>query len=716
MKTSLILFILGFPFFAFPQIKINGTVKDNKGSPVFAANIYLKSNPQKGVTSDFNGNFSLNINSINDTIIVSFIGYKTKEVLIANVDITKKINIILEESYQTLFEVIITEKDPISEQFSVVKLKKLDIYLDPVSQADPLKAITALPASTTTNETANPSLRGSAPDRSRVILNGVPIYKPVRASQLNNQGFFSLFNTEIINKQYVYASNPPLNYGNTSAGLVEIQTINNLDVNQLQVSAGLANSGLFLSQKIKRDTSFIQVYGNFQFSDAYVNIHKEKLQNTKEFYTKDIGINFYSKVGKKCEFNSYSYYIDESFNGYNQSFTYKGDVTTLNKRAFTVNNFKYYFKKGLLTINSGANRSKGNFKFGNISSVQNTNQVYSSIDYKWNLLENTKLQFGTSHDYHSNIFNDSVPLYYYALFPHSPNYHLKTSVHNHILEAYLFTNWEINEKFTFLSGMRSNIPVESQKHYFSSQLGLKYSLNSNHSFLLSGGKYHNYAEPNYYSKVYSLLESYQVALDYTFEIKDFLLKAATYFKNETGNQPVDIFFTTDKINTFGIECYIEYNFLKHFVFSFSNSFIDQKVVIFGYKYNGNNDLNYFIKSSLQFNNPKLFSVSLIYTCRPGTYYNGIVGSEFDVQTNLYKPVYSNSLYAFQYSNYNRFDISLTKYIKLKRNALIAFVTLNNLFNTKNELSDQYNFDYSRKYFDFYQLRTLYFGIVWQLSY
>jgi len=65
--------------------------------------------------------------------------------------------------------------------------------LSPVSQGDPLKAITILPASTTTNETANPSLRGSSADRTRVILNGVPIYKPVRASQLNNQGFSQSF-------------------------------------------------------------------------------------------------------------------------------------------------------------------------------------------------------------------------------------------------------------------------------------------------------------------------------------------------------------------------------------------------------------------------------------------------------------------------------------------------------------------------------------------
>ncbi len=115
-----------------------------------------------------------------------------------------------------------------------------------------MKAITLMPASTTTDETANPSLRGSSPDRSRITLNGVPVYSPVRSSNLSNQGKFSLFNTEIIDKQYVYASNPPLTYGNSSAGLVEIQTLRRLPQNQQQFSLSLSSEGFFLSQQLQK--------------------------------------------------------------------------------------------------------------------------------------------------------------------------------------------------------------------------------------------------------------------------------------------------------------------------------------------------------------------------------------------------------------------------------------------------------------------------------
>lgn len=66
---------------------------------------------------------------------------------------------------RTLKDVTIVVKDPISEKFSVQKLGKMDIYLNPASNADPLKAISILPASTNVEETANPSLRGGSADR-----------------------------------------------------------------------------------------------------------------------------------------------------------------------------------------------------------------------------------------------------------------------------------------------------------------------------------------------------------------------------------------------------------------------------------------------------------------------------------------------------------------------------------------------------------------------
>lgn len=171
---------------------ISGYVLDNEKKPIMAANVYFISRPHDGTISNIDGRFSISFTNEQDTLIVAFIGYEEKQVLATNLEKDMDNIITLNINPVVLEEVIISGATPISEQFSTEKLSSLDIYMNPVSQADPLKAIINMPASTNSDESANPSLRGSASERSRVIYNGVPIYRPVRASSLNNVGFFSI--------------------------------------------------------------------------------------------------------------------------------------------------------------------------------------------------------------------------------------------------------------------------------------------------------------------------------------------------------------------------------------------------------------------------------------------------------------------------------------------------------------------------------------------
>lgn len=715
MKFLILVPFILMSYQSLAQTQLKGAVKDNNGNPVFAANVYLKSNVQKGIVTDPDGNFSLALSSKTDTLIISFIGFITKKIPLASVKTGDFLNVVLKEDSKTLAEVFITAQDPVSEKFSVVKLTRLKIYLNPVSQGDPLKAITSLPASTTTDESANPSLRGSSADRSRVVLNNVPIYNPVRNSQINGMGNFSIFNPEIVNKQYVYASNPPLTYGNTSAGLIEIETINELPANQLQLSASLASTGVFVAQKI-RDKSFVQVFGNSQFSDAFIGLNKASMKILNSFFTRDLGINFHSNIGKRLTFNSFTYFIDEGYDVNIEEYAFQGKSISEKTRTFTVNNLKYHTKNGVLSINNGIDNSLKEFSFGNITSENRINQLFISVDYRRFFSNKITLQSGFSNDYHRSKFNDSIPENYYALSNESTNYFSDTTIKNNVHEAYSYLNWELNRKWILSAGIRSNIPAKDQSYYLSTQLGLKYKINNNQSLLFSGGNYHNYSTPNYFSKEFNLLSSNQIALDYSFENKNTLLTAAAFYKNEKGKQTNNMFFSFDNQNTFGIEFFFEQNFRKYFRFTFSNTFMNQVNKINNTGFRGEKDYNYFIKTSLNYNNPKTFSMSLSYIGRPGDYYTAVESSLFDSASNYYQPIYSNTINGRQSKSYNRLDLSINRYFKFKKSALITFVSINNILNTNNESDVIYNLDYTQTHFNNYQLRTFYFGVVWQLNY
>lgn len=83
---------------------VTGTITDaNDGTPIIGANIKLKQT-NTGVISDIDGNFSINVNSSRDVLVISYIGYKTREVPVENLGV---INIQLTSDNEILDEVII---------------------------------------------------------------------------------------------------------------------------------------------------------------------------------------------------------------------------------------------------------------------------------------------------------------------------------------------------------------------------------------------------------------------------------------------------------------------------------------------------------------------------------------------------------------------------------------------------------------------------------
>ncbi|WP_196890112.1 TonB-dependent receptor plug domain-containing protein [Aureivirga sp. CE67] len=713
-KVVLFCFTIFFSVSLFSQEMVKGTVKDANNEPIFAADVFWKNEPTKGTTTDFDGNFELNVLQNSDTLVVSFLGYQTKYIPVNTEAIPENINVVLSEDVETLQEIEIQAKQPISKKFSVLKLKKSDIYLSPNADNDPLKAITNLPYSTNTEESANPTLRGSDPDRSRIVLNGVPVYRPVRNSQLNGIGNFSLFNSEIIHDQYVYASNPPLTYGNTTAGLVSIQTQDELEKNTVQIAAGLASVGGFISQRLSKET-FFQIYGNYQFPDAYLDVNKKSTEQIKSFHTKDIGLNFHAKIAKDVKFNSFTYVIDEDFDVDDFQFGYSGSSTASKKRLFTVNNFSFFNDKGVTSVNSGYNTSNSDYQYGNIDSKLDIKQFFLSINYRTIGLDNFSLKTGIDYDYSLNKFYGDVPVYYYAIAPDSPSENINNKITNAIIEPYLYLNIDLSKTFSFGSGIRTNFKTQSQKQYVSYQGSLKTSLNSKNSILLSGGHYNSYQTPDYYNQHFNLLKSDQYAVDYTFDGKMTYLNLGFYYKDESGDVTTPDDFVISETKTFGIELYFKQDIGKYFNFSISNTFLDQKVTIGDKEYKSSDDLDYFVKTSIQYTHPKVFNLSLNYVTRPGNYYTNVDRAEFDRSANAFKPIYQNDINGSQFDSYNNLSLNINRYFAFKGNGLILYGVVNNILDTDNQFRAAYTADYSQRFFTSYQKRSFYFGAVLQLN-
>ncbi|MEO5788930.1 MAG: TonB-dependent receptor [Gelidibacter sp.] len=86
-----------------PQHEIKGNVTDNYGAGLPGASVVEKGTTN-GVQTDFDGNFTLSVANANATLVISYMGFTTKEIAVNS---QSTINVQLEESASALDEVVI---------------------------------------------------------------------------------------------------------------------------------------------------------------------------------------------------------------------------------------------------------------------------------------------------------------------------------------------------------------------------------------------------------------------------------------------------------------------------------------------------------------------------------------------------------------------------------------------------------------------------------
>ncbi len=81
MKKLILTFVLALSsFWAFSQVTVTGTVTDGEiGGPLPAASVVLKGT-KTGVSTDFDGNFSIEVDQQSGILVISYIGYTSQEV------------------------------------------------------------------------------------------------------------------------------------------------------------------------------------------------------------------------------------------------------------------------------------------------------------------------------------------------------------------------------------------------------------------------------------------------------------------------------------------------------------------------------------------------------------------------------------------------------------------------------------------------------------
>src|SRR5258708_4765837 len=107
-KTRFIAFLFFATLLAFPgvaqQRQISGIVKDDTGAAIPGVNVLLKGT-SNGTNTDSDGKFSINISDESAVLVISFIGFTTQEISVAN---RTTIDVGLTPDVKSLQEVVVT--------------------------------------------------------------------------------------------------------------------------------------------------------------------------------------------------------------------------------------------------------------------------------------------------------------------------------------------------------------------------------------------------------------------------------------------------------------------------------------------------------------------------------------------------------------------------------------------------------------------------------
>jgi len=170
-----------FPLCAFAQGTVSGTVTEaSTGNPLPGANVVVKGT-SNGTTTDFDGNFNINVNAFPATLVVSSVGFTTQEI---NVNSAQSISVALEDGV-ALDEIVLvgsrsTGRTVIDSPVPVDVIDVVELTTQgPQTTVNEILNYVA-PSFTSTPQTVadgtdhvDPaSLRGLGPDQVLVLING----------------------------------------------------------------------------------------------------------------------------------------------------------------------------------------------------------------------------------------------------------------------------------------------------------------------------------------------------------------------------------------------------------------------------------------------------------------------------------------------------------------------------------------------------------------
>ena len=292
---------------------ISGFIRDaSTGETLTGAVIYPQEIPSIGISSNSYGYFSLTLPLGKYSMIVQFMGYKTKSVTI-DLQENIKLNVDLEEESLSIKEITITgEKNNINvvqnDLISKINIKEIQSIPVILGEKDILKTIQLLPGVTPAGEgNAGFYVRGGGVDQNLILLDEAPVYNPSHLL-----GFFSTFNSDAIKDITLYKGGFPAEYGGRLSSVVDIQmNEGNSKTYHISGGIGIIASRLAIEGPLFKNKGSFMIAARRTYADVFLKFLPSKgadstaSKSTLYFYDLNLKANYQLTEKDRLYFSCY---------------------------------------------------------------------------------------------------------------------------------------------------------------------------------------------------------------------------------------------------------------------------------------------------------------------------------------------------------------------------------------------------------------------------
>lgn len=316
---------------------LSGTVVDSRKRPITGASVSIKDS-YDGATTDSIGKFRfVTTEAGTQTLLVSFMGFKSWEQVVALGSNPLVFEVQLKEEPNELTAVVITAGSfEASDQKKTTVLKPLDIVTTASANADVAAAMRTLPGTQQVGESAELFVRGGEGYETRQFIDGTTVANPFfgQAPNIASRGRFSPF----LFKGTVFSTGGySALYGQAMSSALILESIDLPD----QSSASASLSPLFVGAQYqhlaKNKNSSWGISGGYTNLSLYFNLVKQRPDYFKAPAISNGEANFRIKTSKTGMLKFYGSYQQQNLGLRNPDI----DIDTL-KNSFGLTNANIY--------------------------------------------------------------------------------------------------------------------------------------------------------------------------------------------------------------------------------------------------------------------------------------------------------------------------------------------------------------------------------------